>query len=860
MRGMLSSTTIVSRDQYIERSADLQIQRIISEMARPGYVLVARQMGKTNLLLHTKEVMQSDKNIFVYADFSTMASYSEQECLNSLVDTAIESKFDLLSDAEEEIASLRKRESYNASKMFYRELRIILKYVDKLVFILDEIDALTRTEYSDRIFSLIRGHYYANTNYPELKRATYILSGVIEPKDIIKDPNISPFNIGEKIYMSDFTYDEFLHIIEHSEYLSGCSYDIIKRLYYWTKGQPRMSWDLCSAAEKQKVKTIEDVDAIVKSLYLISYDKAPIDAIREKVKIDSELREALIQLSIDKGDSLSDDVKSKLYLAGVIDYNQTSVGFKNPILSHSLTYDWLLAIHDHELNYLSVADKSIHLEKDYKKAISNLTKYLDSNPTDIEEVDKAHYLLGEAYYKSYRHEKSLHYINKIMQRGPETKLYYESVLLKGNALSGNEEYLAAEGCYREILNNADLAGAEIYFKALFGLVNVLISQDNKAQWDEAERLIKDSLSKWKQQLLELQCLSLAYYYLACIYIKKAHNDIAVMHIDSALKTAQPNERPYLLYIKHECVSEMAKIDTAKELYQSLDAIKTRPEVEDFDNALGFNLMFASRLLSMLMLTYQELDVTRYLRFFMYESKENAVIYIYEILLRDNNEMSQAFFEYIVTLLYKEDWMFDLAHRCNIALHQIREYNKSKVAETIISELDLSSSYYPDIIQELFSTIIFFYIKEAALKGAINALNVYHQIDSRIGKKREDKSLLLNYYECYLLYKENKLSLFSQKGAALLKRITEYWQRYESIVEDKLPVDDVKNITEQLKKWLSQTENNRQALGIKPKNYNHLERNARILVKYLSDGRILEGKYKHLEADLKLGVCILVDML
>ena len=80
------------------------------------------------------------------------------------------------------------------------------------------------------------------------------------------------------------------------------------------------------------------------------------------------------------------------------------------------------------------------------------------------------------------------------------------------------------------------------------------------------------------------------------------------------------------------------------------------------------------------------------------------LYIYEILLRDNNEMSQAFFEYIVTLLYKEDWMFDLAHRCNIASHQIREYNKSKVAETIISELDLSSSYYPDIIQELFSTM------------------------------------------------------------------------------------------------------------------------------------------------------------
>lgn len=860
MRGMLSSTTIVSREQYIERSADTQIQRIISDMARPGYVLVARQMGKTNLLLHTKEVMQSDKNIFVYADFSTMSSYSEQECLNSLIDTAIEANYDLLGDAEEEISILRKRESYNASKMYYRELRIILKYVDKLVFILDEIDALTRTEYSDRIFSLIRGHYYANTNFPELKKATYILSGVIEPKDIIKDHNISPFNIGEKIYMSDFTYSEFLNIIRSSEYLHSCSTDIIERLYYWTKGQPRMSWDLCSAAEEHKVKTVDDVDALVRLLYLISYDKAPIDAIREKVKLDSQLREALIQLSIDKGDSLSDDVKSKLYLAGVIDYDQTNIGFKNPILAQSLTYDWLLSLHDQELNYLSVADRSIHLERDYKKAISNLTKYLDSNPTDIEDVDKAHYLLGEAYFKSYSHDKSLLIIDKLMQRGPKTKLYYDSVLLKGNALYGNEEYLAAESCYRDIINNANLCGTEMYFKALFGLVTVLITQDNEAQWDEAYRLIKESLSNSKQQLLELQYLSTAYYYLACIDIKKAHKDVAVMHIDSALKTAQPNERPYLLYIKHESVSEEAKIDTASELYQSLDAIKTRPELEDFDNPLGFNLMFASQILSMLMLSYPQLDVTRFLRFFLYESKENAVIYIYEILLKDNNEMSQPFFDYIVSLLFAEDWMFDLSSRCSIALHQIREYSRNQVAETIISGLDVNSSYFPGVIQELFSTIVLFYIKNETFSSAISTLNIYRALEARISKKSEHISLLLDYYECYLLYKDNKLSAFMQRGAVLLKNVTEYWQRYDTLSDDRLPIADVNNITGQLKKWLTQTEQNKQTLGITHTSYKHLERNSKIVVRYLSDGHEQEGKYKNLELDLRLGICRLVKIL
>ena len=307
MERTINSSAQVPREMYVERTADVQIKRIISEMARPGYVLVARQMGKTNLLLHTKELLQDNRNIYVFVDFSIMSGYSEQECLNTLIDLAIEANFAIFAKAEDEIIELRQKPTYKAIRMFNRELRILLQYVDKIVFILDEIDALTRTEYSDKIFSLIRGHYYANANFPELKRATYILSGVIEPKDIIKDPDISPFNIGEKIYMGDFTRVEFQKLINSSDYLNKCSADIIDRLYYWTKGQPRMSWDLCNTAEKTHVTSLAEVDNLVQEMYLTTYDLAPVDSIRDKVKADSELRDALIQLSIDKGNSLSDE-------------------------------------------------------------------------------------------------------------------------------------------------------------------------------------------------------------------------------------------------------------------------------------------------------------------------------------------------------------------------------------------------------------------------------------------------------------------------------------------------------------------------------------------------------------------------
>lgn len=83
--------------------------------------------------------------------------------------------------------------------------------------------------------------------------------------------------------MTDFTYEEFLCLTKKSDYLCHIDRNIIERLYYWTKGQPRMSWDLCVSAEQQRVTSIEEIDDLVKKMYLTTYDRAPIDSIREKL-------------------------------------------------------------------------------------------------------------------------------------------------------------------------------------------------------------------------------------------------------------------------------------------------------------------------------------------------------------------------------------------------------------------------------------------------------------------------------------------------------------------------------------------------------------------------------------------------
>jgi hypothetical protein len=59
----LKPSTIIPSDLYVDRAADRQLRQIISDMGRPGYVLVARQMGKTNLLLHAQQTLDEPPRI-----------------------------------------------------------------------------------------------------------------------------------------------------------------------------------------------------------------------------------------------------------------------------------------------------------------------------------------------------------------------------------------------------------------------------------------------------------------------------------------------------------------------------------------------------------------------------------------------------------------------------------------------------------------------------------------------------------------------------------------------------------------------------------------------------------------------------
>src|SRR5262249_50489798 len=79
----------------------------------------------------------------------------------------------------------------------------------RLVIFLDEIDAVRSLPFStDEFFAAIRECYNRRTRDPEYQRLTFCFMGVASPSDLIRDVRMTPFNIGRRIELTDFTEAE----------------------------------------------------------------------------------------------------------------------------------------------------------------------------------------------------------------------------------------------------------------------------------------------------------------------------------------------------------------------------------------------------------------------------------------------------------------------------------------------------------------------------------------------------------------------------------------------------------------------------------------------------------------------------
>lgn len=851
----MKSCTIVPDDYYVERSADRQIQSIIDDMERPGYVLVARQMGKTNLLLHTKKVMQDERNIFVYIDFTSFTFDSERECLEFIIDTALEMNEDLFK--EERVIIYERRQNYpsNPTKQFTAEIKLLLKKVEKLVLVFDEIDALTRCPFSDHIFSQIRSHYFQRVNFPILYKLTYVLSGVIEPKDIIKDPDISPFNIGEKIYLKDFTRLEFQDFTKRIEFDKYYNDEILDRIYQWTCGHPRMTWDVCLEVERTGyVTNAKDIDKIVNNLYLVSFDHAPIDSIRRMVEKNPTLINAVLELSIKKGQSISKDIRNKLYLAGVVDYSDTDVYFKNPIMEKSLPYNWLISLQSSENAYLQKALECIYVEKNYKEAVAILKTLVDTAPNDIK--SRVIYNLGIAHFRQYQNAESRKCMESIKVDDAE---YYEALYWNANNLMNMGYPQDAITTYDKVIDKSD--DDNLVTLSIIGKAEVQISYNDDDKMIAAKKMLLELLKQIDREGKDLHHVSLVNYNLAAIESHFGNDQMALSFIDQAINFAQLNEQPILLYYKVQFMPDGSeKTKVVETMIDSLRVVVRKPDLEDFESMLGINQYYLALILSLIILDYpQYLEEIQDKIKLLYERQEDAYITISKLLEHGKKKEESYRFAQLMEEQYQEGrmalsndqimWIYSI-----LLANSKNEFEVNNNSDKVY-DLLCKNQYNGELPLNIGHALINILNRATPVNDnarMINVIQLYRKFFGKSSNAQVQQNLILFYFRlANIAFLENRKSDFYQNAIEYMRMVnfveTSNWLTNEVSIS----INTMKGLVNELYKLgnlISGGDIVEHYLELK---VGKLDKNSRIEVYDKVKGECVTNKYKHLK-DMILG--------
>src|SRR5215475_4833279 len=302
---------------YVEREAD----RTLYEGLLQGqfcYVLTSRQMGKSSLMVRTAARLREDGVGVAVIDLTAIGQnlIAEQWYDGLLVRIGQQL---LLEDEIEEFWLNHPRLGSLHRWMSAITGVVLPRYPGRLVIFVDEIDAVRSLAFStDEFFAGIREFYNRRTEEPELERITFCLLGVATPSDLIRDTRTTPFNIGRRVELNDFTEAEAAPLAQGLQRPPEVGARLLKRALYWTGGHPYLTQRLCQAmAEEARADTPAEVDRLCQELFLSHQARERDDNllfVRERMlRSEVELTSLLsLYAQVHRGKRVRDDVTSPL--------------------------------------------------------------------------------------------------------------------------------------------------------------------------------------------------------------------------------------------------------------------------------------------------------------------------------------------------------------------------------------------------------------------------------------------------------------------------------------------------------------------------------------------------------------------
>jgi hypothetical protein len=248
-------------DGYIEREADTQARNHLRQM---DYITLIepRQQGKTSLAYRLMGDFADQGCTFAYADLTTTDRSDEPTWYASIYSWLLSQIPSLVSNDE-----LSTPINGHTWLHFLRNLaERAEKAHTNLIIVLDEVGATPR-DWSTDFFSSIRSIYVQRQGFPCLHHLSFIIAGAFNPRLLIRDPNISNFNVDQRVEIPDFSLEQVRQSVARLGLSARQTTSVAKRVYYWTDGQPYLTQCLCRAlAERMAPRTPQGVNQAVERL------------------------------------------------------------------------------------------------------------------------------------------------------------------------------------------------------------------------------------------------------------------------------------------------------------------------------------------------------------------------------------------------------------------------------------------------------------------------------------------------------------------------------------------------------------------------------------------------------------------
>src|SRR3989442_67878 len=192
---------------YVERQADLDLFEGLLK-GEFCYVLTSRQMGKSSLMVRTANKLRAQGVSVIALDLTAIGqNLTPEQWYDGLV-----LRMGRQLRLEDELEDFwRDNAQFGPGQRMFTVIREVAlsKKSGPLVVFVDELDTVRSLPFStDEFFAAIRECYNRRTEDPEFNRLTFCLLGVATPSDLIRDTRTTPFNIGRRIELTDFTEAE----------------------------------------------------------------------------------------------------------------------------------------------------------------------------------------------------------------------------------------------------------------------------------------------------------------------------------------------------------------------------------------------------------------------------------------------------------------------------------------------------------------------------------------------------------------------------------------------------------------------------------------------------------------------------